>query len=643
MKKLFFSLLFTIGLFSLSYAGVEKGTPFMPGDQNVVVVKDSISSSVHWTNNNVYIIQGWVYVISGATVTIDPGTVVVGDKDSKGTLIFERGSKIMAVGTKDQPIVFTSNQEQKYRTQGDWGGIMLCGNAPTNWNAGEQTVEGGPRSKYGGTDAHDNSGKMRYCRIEFAGIALQPNNETNGLTLCAVGDATEIDHIQVSLGGDDSYEFFGGTVNAKYLVSFLCWDDDFDTDCGYTGNVQFGVVVRGPQLADVSGSKAFESDAYQSGTASGLAGDTSKITKPVFSNFTVVGPLAAPANNTIAPEFVSAVQIRRGSGMSLLNSVILGWPCDVLIDESSASYGSTSANIGTDLLQFRNNIIAATATYSTPANKEIIYVKDGARSLTATTAFADTTTGSPFAPFSGPIGWLKSGTSANKVFAGSAGSNSNTVKLTNPFPLANGQNFGSLSLVPLSASPICFNNTNLPSYIPAGTFPLNKYPYDPKKPINTDTSNLFANYNAPDVVPDFTNSKASNSFFTKTNHVGAFNNTSVGATDNWMQGWTNFDPNDTYYIPTGISKITNSFIAVNVVPNPASNTASLRFELISNTNLKISLFDLTGKQIQEVFNGNLTAGKQNITLDLTNFNTGLYFATMTAENQKQTVKFNVVK
>ena len=228
-----------------------------------VEVKDSISSDTHWTCDKQYLLKGYVYVTNGTTLTIDPGVIVRGDKNTKGSLIIERGAKIMAIGTAAAPIVFTSAQPAGQRSYGDWGGVILCGKAPVNWTAGQAQVEGGPRSIYGGTDPADNSGTLRYVRIEFPGIAFSPNNEINGLTLCGVGTGTSIDHIQVSYSGDDSYEWFGGTVNAKYLVAFAGWDDDFDTDNGYAGNNQYGIGLRDPFAADQSGSKAFESDSSE--------------------------------------------------------------------------------------------------------------------------------------------------------------------------------------------------------------------------------------------------------------------------------------------------------------------------------------------------------------------------------------------
>ena len=595
--------------------------------QQIITVQDSVSINTHWTDQNQYLLKGYVYVTAGATLTIDSGVVIKGDKNTKGTLIVERGAKIIANGTPTAPVVFTSNQAVNNRYHGDWGGIIICGNAPVNWTAGQAQVEGGPRSFYGGTNPNDNSGKLSYVRIEFSGIALSPNNETNGLTLAGVGDATQIDHIMVSHCGDDAFEFFGGTVNAKYLVSHRTWDDDFDTDNQYTGKIQFGVTLRDPLIADVSGSKAFESDAYGTGTATGLGGDTSKITKPIFSNMTLIGPMVTPTSTGIDPQYVAGVHIRRGSGLSLVNSVIGGWPCGLLIDESSSAYGSTTANIATQMLQFRNNIIAGTATNSTPNPKDVVYVINGARSLTPTLAHGDSTTGSPFTPFAGPWSFVKNPAFGNFIYP----TVQNGVRLTNPFDLVN-PNF-----IPQSSSPISFGQK---------VFNGITRTFDPLKPINYDTTGNGVNYNVPTVPPDFTNNKAADPFFTNVNYVGAFGGTGTTA-DNWMAGWTNFNPTVTNYDPkviAGISPIEESLNTASVFPNPASRgTAYLTIKMKESEHLTIRLVDVAGKVVKVFVNDEKLSGAQTILLDLNDVQNGFYFVNIISQSAQKSIKLSVIK
>ena len=287
-----------------------------------------------------YLLKGWVYVADGAELTIEPGTVIKGDKDTKAALIVERGGKLFAQGTASAPIVFTSEMPCGQRRPGDWGGLILCGRAQNNQT--EQQIEGGPRSKHGGNDNEDNSGILSYVRVEFAGYPFQTDKEINGITFGSVGSKTQIDHLQVSYSNDDSYEWFGGTVNCKYLIAYHGWDDDFDTDNGFSGNVQFGLAIRNSRLADVSQSNGFESDNCADGAA------VSPYTSAVFSNITFVGPKLDkdfqnnadyitggdmfPNNGSSLGRFQAAMQIRRNSHLNCYNSLVIGWPIGVMID-----------------------------------------------------------------------------------------------------------------------------------------------------------------------------------------------------------------------------------------------------------------------------------------------------------------------
>lgn len=341
MKKLLTTLSVTFSLIIGAFA------------QNVVNISGDLTSDATWTSDNIYLLTGYCYVKSGVTITIEPGTVIKGDKVSKGTLIVERGGKLIADGTYYKPIVFTSNQPSGSRSYGDWGGVVLCGKATVNLPGGEGVIEGGPGSLFGGgltPDDNDNSGIIRYVRIEFAGIPFQPNQEINGLTLGGVGKATIIDHVQVSYCGDDSFEWFGGTADAKYLISHRAWDDDFDTDNGFSGRVQYGVVLRDPDIADQSGSNGFESDNDGQGNA------VSPYTSPVFSNVSVFGPQFTPST-IINSQYRRALHLRRNTKIKVYNSLFAGYPTGLLIDGASTETNATNED-----LQFRNNIIAACGT-----------------------------------------------------------------------------------------------------------------------------------------------------------------------------------------------------------------------------------------------------------------------------------------
>ncbi|WP_374165423.1 hypothetical protein [Arcticibacter sp. MXS-1] len=266
----------------------------------------------------VYLLKGFVYVKNNATLTIPAGTIIRGDKNSKGALIVTRGAKLVANGTATEPIVFTSNMAAGQRNPGDWGGIILLGKAKNNLPGGEGVIEGGVddasgAGKHGGSDDSDNSGSLKYVRVEYPGVEFTPNNEINGLTFGSVGSGTTIDHIQVSFCGDDSYEWFGGTVNAKYLVSIGTVDDVFDFDNGYSGKLQFLVGLRTPENFDAAGqSNGIEADNSESQFT------TSPRTRPVISNMTIVGP---GNNANVRHEYANLW--RRGAKFVLANSIFI--------------------------------------------------------------------------------------------------------------------------------------------------------------------------------------------------------------------------------------------------------------------------------------------------------------------------------
>ncbi|WP_448104674.1 hypothetical protein [Pedobacter panaciterrae] len=307
-------------------------------------LKGTIATNTTLDATKVYKLSGFVYVKEGVTLTIPAGTVIRGDKVSKGTLVVTRGAKLMAEGTADKPIVFTSNLAVGERAPGDWGGVILLGKAPNNLPAGTGVIEGGltlPEGNHGGTDAADNSGSLKYVRIEFPGIAFAKDNEINGLTLGSVGTGTTLDYIQVSYSGDDSFEWFGGTVNAKHLVSIANIDDVFDFDNGFSGKLQFLVAQRDPSLSDAAGqSNGIESD--------NSAGDftVSPRTRPVISNMTIIGP-GTEANN----KHEYANLWRRGSKMVLANSIFIGFRYGLDIRDKETGDALTD---GTSLI--KNNI-----------------------------------------------------------------------------------------------------------------------------------------------------------------------------------------------------------------------------------------------------------------------------------------------
>jgi len=338
----------------------------------------NITTSRTLTANKVWYLNGSVYVKDGAILTIEAGTLIKGIKEStRPALIVERGGKIMAVGTKEKPIVFTSNQAVGKRANGDWGGIIICGKAKINSTSGEAEIEGGVGVKYGGTDDADNSGKLVYVRIEYPGIPFEPNKEINGLTMGGVGSGTEIDYVQVSYSGDDSFEWFGGAVNCKHLVAYKGVDDDFDTDYGFTGMIQYGLVVRDPQLADAAGdSNGFESDNDDKGSTN------VPNTKPTFVNISFFGPISADGV-TYNSKFNCGARLRRNSRLNVFNSIFAGFPKGIRIEESASQAAATSGELKV------NNCILAGNVKNHYAAYDSTYIANAANNIRAVGKMTD--------------------------------------------------------------------------------------------------------------------------------------------------------------------------------------------------------------------------------------------------------------
>lgn len=398
MKKIYLSLLsacVTLGLHAqdafwtpTTYKGafpVTDNTPatdwtagwsnFDPENTVYPATTQTVSADVttNTTWSGVILLQNKIYVKNNATLTIAPGTIIRGDKVTQGSLIVTRGAKLNAQGTVSQPIVFTSNEPVGNRNEGDWGGIVILGLAKNNQPGGVANIEGivpTTDTQYGGAFDNDNSGTIKYVRIEFAGIALEPNKEINGITFGSVGSATTVDYVQVSHSGDDSFEWFGGTVNCKHLIAYRGLDDDFDTDFGYRGKVQFALAIRDKDVSDAPGdSNAFECDNDAAGSTA-----TPK-TRPIFSNVTLVGP---KGNGTIAlpvgEKFEKAFRLRRNSAVSVLNSLVTGWEKGLSIEGAPVV-----ANLDGDTMVFVNNILTNFATPSwTTSNTNTVINTGGA-------------------------------------------------------------------------------------------------------------------------------------------------------------------------------------------------------------------------------------------------------------------------
>jgi hypothetical protein len=443
-----------------------------------------------------YLLKGQVFVPSGVTLTIPAGTVIKGDKATKATLIVQPGGKLIAEGTATNPVVFTSAQAVGERDRGDWGGVVILGNAFVNQTA-KPAIEGiTPTQTFGSvaadgatpsTNANENSGTLKYVRIEYAGIELTPNNETNSLTLGGVGNGTTVEYVQVSFGGDDGFEWFGGTVNGKYLISHSTWDDDFDTDYGWGGNVQFGLVVRNPFFADQSGSNAFESDNQANGNAiAGICDGTTNTgcTRGVFSNITVLGPREIQSRS-ISGNYQNAAHIRRRSAISIFNSFFAGFRVGIRIDDQG-----TLDNLNSGAGRHAYNVLSVPGT---------------------------TVVGSS--------------TSASDAAFATGLSGGDATAISNYWSANNNTVFNNIT------STSVFTDIGVLGSLFWGAQTSSNYPSNPSFTLvagTTGANNLNAGAN-------FSDAKLSGGFFTSTTYRGAF-----GTTD-WTDGWAEFQPLNKVY------------------------------------------------------------------------------------------------
>ncbi len=352
-------------------------------------------------------LDGWVYVDADATLTIEAGTIIRGTE--KSALVIERGGKINAIGTYSSPIVFTSNQGAGLRGNSDWAGVVICGKAPNNLAGGEGVAEGGIESTYGGTEPTDNSGTLKYVRIEFPGYEVATAKEINGLTFYSVGSATTVDFVQVSYSGDDGYEWFGGTVNSKHLISYKTEDDDFDTDNGFIGLVQYGLISRDGDIVDTDTANAFESDNDADGSSS------QPFTQAVFSNISAFGPFASSATPSLVKnhEEGAAMRLRRSTKLQIYNSLFMGWGRGLRMESDNTMNAAKNGE-----LNISNTIIAG--------------VRNDKFKVDGTVFDA-----------AGVEAWYLTASKENKMIADNA-----DVKIADAF------NYSNLNFLPLSGSPV---------------------------------------------------------------------------------------------------------------------------------------------------------------------------------------------
>jgi hypothetical protein len=572
--------------------------------QTVVNVSGDITSSTTWTNDKIYTLGSVVYVNDGVTLTINPGTIIKGNLGS--ALVIMRGAKIVAQGTAIQPIVFTSNKASGARTRGDWGGLIICGRARTNDVNGSRQSEGGidpVKGTYGGTNDADNSGVLNYVRLEFAGYGFQPDSELNGISFNAVGSGTQVSHIQSSFANDDAFEWFGGTVNGKFLISHRALDDDFDTDYGFTGKVQFGLVLRDSSVADVSGSNAFESDNDANQSAN------TPFTSPVFSNITVLGPRVRSGSQSINSNYKRALHLRRSTKCSVFNSVFSGYATGLKVENTL-----TATHYQNGELMFANNLFAFT------------------------TNLLDSTTAGSTTPLS-----------MNMANLFNSRGNARLTSLSDLGLVA--PNYTAPSLLPtvnsILLSGASFTNAKLndPLFTPTthrGAFGT------------TDWTSCWAEFNP--INADYTTAI---NYFPQTVAITE-GTTAIQATPGYSYRWSTGETTQAINKPTtsgiydvtvtnarGCSKTTSIVLSnenadapsIRLTPNPASGTLYVSLRNLENTGISVRIIDMTGRQL--IAENNVNASNGLMAFDITSLQAGIYQVVLTQGNNTITEKLIV--
>lgn len=334
--RLRYSLPLMIGAVALACSEIDPLGPDETVPRGSAMITADITSNRLFRAETTYTLSGFVKVANGATLTIEPGTKIVGDYDVPGSALFVlRGAKIVAIGTEDRPIVFTSERTSG-RQAGDWGGLIIVGNGIVN-RADPTILEGtgtnattNPQVNYaGGTNNADDSGELRYVRVEFAGYATAADQELNSFTFAAVGSGTRLSYLQSLYGLDDSFEWFGGAVDGRYLVSYESGDDHFDASEGYTGRNQYLIAFQSvrPEARPAAGTSSSDPQGIENDGCAGancLNGQNSlPRTDAMFANFTLVGTGAGVVDGTSGG---IGMMLRRGTAGYYVNGIVARWP-----------------------------------------------------------------------------------------------------------------------------------------------------------------------------------------------------------------------------------------------------------------------------------------------------------------------------
>ncbi len=356
------------------------------------------------SRDTVYHMSGRVFIGQNAgcpqELVIQDGTVIkglLGELGNASVLVITRWGKIKAMGTATKPILFTTvlDNEEDANDLGPfdrymWGGVILLGNAPISEDSAYiEGINSEPRGQYGGSNVADSSGEMHYVSIRHGGKIIGNDNEINGLTFGGVGNKTVIDHIEAFANGDDGFEWFGGTVNCKYLISAYGNDDLFDYDFGYKGKLQYGYGAFSPMNPDITGDQGIEGDGFAYPLNSGNLGltDTTKFSRPKWSNLTLIGAGNPQTTNTAND---LAMRLRDGTAGDFKNMVMQDWRLNLArIEVQGGIPCDANCRVVNDQLNIEGNVFWNFGNYFTSIQDMVVGQSYSADSIAAKNVYAN--------------------------------------------------------------------------------------------------------------------------------------------------------------------------------------------------------------------------------------------------------------
>jgi hypothetical protein len=536
------------------------------------------------SKDTAYVLTGWYFVDSTHTLTIPAGTLIYGDKPSAGTLIVKRGAQINAAGTAVDPIIFTSMQAAGSRAPGDWGGVIILGNAPINQF--EPQIEGGfgtianSSTAYGGNNPTDNSGVFAYVRIEYAGIAFSQDNEINGLTLGGVGSGTTMHHVQISYANDDDMEFFGGTVSAKYILTMGNIDDNFDTDFGFAGRLQFIAAFRDSTVFDASASgqsNGNESDNNANTTAYPYYPPlfpSGPVTHYTVSNMTLVGPFQ-DSTSSISGKWGHLQLLRRNTAPRTYNSIIEGWPLGMNIRDSLTQVNALNDSLRVRCTSIASKSPAVRATGNSPAMSN--------------------------APGFDPVAWFNTAAWKNRGCGATGGGRlPAAIGLINPAQ----------------------------SKMSLGT-------WDPRPAVNSEADTAGTSFDGLD------------SWFDNVSYRGAFT-PGLPMSQQWTAGWTQlnpqgYDPEITAGVEESSMNLPARFELAQNYPNPFNPSTTINFSIPRAGQVQLRVYSALGQEVATLVDGMVTAGSHSIQFNARGLASGAYIYRLTSGSLLETKIMLLIK